>query len=306
MGIESSPDNGHGEGSAWIVPAPANRWVIVHYHIFKNAGTTIEYTLRRAFGDRFATVHGPTPDSSLRQEDLVSFLTSHPDIVAVSSHHLNYPKPSVPGLIVFDLCFVRDPIQRLWSVYNYLCRVESFDELSACAKSMPVRQFFELMIEEHPQLVNDVQVSLIANGGAYTRPPAFTDLRAAVEVLRKISVLGLVDSFDESLVAAEYFLRPAFPRLQFQYVKQNVNPAMSPNDGDTNVQPEEQLREQIGEVLYRRLEQLNQLDYQLVARTKQEVRRRFELTPRCEERLADFHSRCETLRRVHLQQVSGD
>jgi hypothetical protein len=204
-------------------------------------------------------------------------------------------------LILFDLCFLRDPIQRLWSVYKYLCRVESFDELSARAKSMSPRQFFELAIEEHPQLVNDVQVSLIVNGGAYTRPPAFTDLRVAVDVLRRISVIGLVDLFDESLTAAEYFLRPAFPRLQFQYVKQNVSPALSPNDGDTNVQPEEQLREAIGEVLYARLEQLNQLDYHLVARARQEVLRRFALMPRSEERLADFHSRCEVLRRAHLQ-----
>lgn len=278
----------------------------MHYHIFKNAGSTIEYVLRRAFGERFATVHGPAPDSILWPEDLVAFVASHPDIVAVSSHHLKYPKPSAPGLIVFDLCFLRDPIQRLWSVYNYLCRVESFDELSACAKSMSVRQFFELMIEEHPQLVNDVQVSLIANGGAYTRPPAFTDLRVAADVLRQISVVGLVDLFDESLVAAEYFLRPAFPRLQFQYVKQNVSPALSPNDGDTNVQPEQRLRAEIGDVLYRRLEQLNQLDFQLVARARREVRRRFALTPRCEERLSDFHSRCEVLRRAHLRRVVGD
>jgi len=295
-----------GEGSAFIVPAAPNRWVIAHYHIFKNAGSTLEYVLRRAFGERFATVHGPASDSFLRQADLVAFLAAHPDIVAVSSHHLNYPKPDVPGLIFFDLCFLRDPIQRLWSVYNYLCRVESFDEMSAAAKSMPPRQFFEMMIEDHPEAVNDVQVSVIANGGAYTRPPAFTDLRAAVDVLRKMAVVGLVDMFDESLVAAEYFLRPAFPRLHFEYVKQNVAPSLSSNDGDTNVQPEEQLREAIGDVLYGRLQQLNELDYHLIARTKAEVERRFALMPRREERLADFQSRCEVLRRAHLQLASGE
>ena len=261
--------------------------------------------LGRAFGEGFATVHGPAPDSVLRRTDLVSFLEAHPDVVAVSSHHLNYPKPDVPGLNVFDLCFLRDPIQRLWSVYHYLCRVESFDELSACAKSMSPRPFFELMIEQHPQLVNDAQVSLIANGGAYTHPPGFADLRAAIDVLRHMSIVGLVDLFDESLVAAEYFLRPAFPRLQFQYVKQNVSPALSPNDGDTNVQPEERIREAIGDVLYGRLQQLNDLDYRLVTRTRQEVRRRFSLMPRPEERLADFQSRCEVLRRAHLQLAAG-
>ena len=290
------PDGGHGEGSACIVPAASNRWVIVHYHIFKNAGSTIEYVLRRAFGGGFATVHGPAPDSVLRQEDLLSFLASHPDVLAVSSHHLSYPKPSVSGLIVFDLCFLRDPIQRLWSLYRYLRRVESFDEVSAAARALPVRQFFELMTERHPHLVNDVQVNMIANRGAYTRPPALADLRVAVDVLRQMSILGVVDLFDESLVAAEYFLQPTFPRLQFQYVMQNAGPALGPNGGD-----KETPREEIGDELYRRLESLNRLDYRLLVRARQEVRRRFALTPRCEERLSDFRSRCEALRRAHRQ-----
>ena len=170
------------------------------------------------------------------------------------------------------------------------------------------RRFVDLAPAARPPSggVNDVQVSVIANGGAYTRPPAFTDLRAAVDVLRKMAVVGLVDMFDESLVAAEYFLRPAFPRLHFEYVKQNVAPSLSSNDGDTNVQPEEQLREAIGDVLYGRLQQLNELDYHLIARTKAEVERRFALMPRREERLADFQSRCEVLRRAHLQLASGE
>ncbi len=295
-----------GEPLAYIVPTTPNRWVIVHYHFFKNAGTTIEYVLQRTFGERFATLHGPAPDSVVRHDDLMTFLASHPDLIAISSHHLNYPKPAAPGWIFFDLCFLRDPIQRLWSVYKYLRRVEPFDELSAGARSLNAREFFDLMIEQHPHMINDVQVNIIANGGAYTRPPSATDLHMAVDVLRQISILGVVDLFDESLTAAEYSLRPAFPRLQFQYIKQNESlPEVNPNDSDTAVQPEEQLRTAIGETLYQRLEQLNGLDRQLMARARREVLRRFALIPRNTERLADFRARCEVLRQAHLRLTAG-
>ena len=33
------------------------RFVIVHYHIFKNGGSTIEAILERESGHRFATLH---------------------------------------------------------------------------------------------------------------------------------------------------------------------------------------------------------------------------------------------------------
>ncbi len=290
------------EPVACIVPTTPNRWLILHYHIFKNAGTTIEYVLQRTFGERFATLHGPAPDSVLAPQDVLSFLASRPNVIAISSHHLTYPKLSAPCLIVFDLCFLREPIQRLWSLYKYLRRVEPFDELSEGARSLNGREFFDLLIEEHPHLVNDVQVNIIANGGAYTRPPSATDLHQAIDVLRQISILGVVDLFDESLVAAEYFLRPAFPRMQFQYIKQNETLfTVSPNDSDTTVQPKEQLRSAIGDTLYQRLEQLNSLDRRLVARASREVLRRYALVPRNTERLADFRARCEVLRQVHVK-----
>jgi hypothetical protein len=39
-----------------VVPAPSNRRVLLHYHIFKNAGGTVEYVLRHCSTERLATV----------------------------------------------------------------------------------------------------------------------------------------------------------------------------------------------------------------------------------------------------------
>ena len=67
---------------------PQTRFVIIHYHILKNGGTTIESILQREFGDRFATLHGKTDDSILDGKDLTKFLRLNKYISAISSHHL--------------------------------------------------------------------------------------------------------------------------------------------------------------------------------------------------------------------------
>ena len=105
-------------GENRVVAARANRWVLLHYHIFKNAGSTVEYVLRRSFNGRFATLHGPTEDSAVSGPALVSFLDANPAIAAVSSHHLQYPLPAIENIILFDLCFFRNPLRRLWSMYR--------------------------------------------------------------------------------------------------------------------------------------------------------------------------------------------
>jgi len=270
----------------YVVPVSPDRFVLLHYHIFKNAGSTIEDALRRCFGNRSATVHGPDPNSILRGEDVAGFLVSHPEIAAISSHHVKYPKPVAPGVIVFDLCVLRDPLERLRSVYYHFRRAEPVDDLSSRAKEMDLGSFLDLLIRKHPHLVNDVQVNILANGAAYTRPPGSADLGAALAIVGKMSVVSVVDLFDESLVAAEHYLQPAFPSIQLEYMSQNVSPLAGPGC---------QFREEVDETIYQRLEELNQLDGELVSQARGEVRRRFGLVPDAQRRLAAFRGRCDRL-----------
>ena len=65
--------------------------------------------------------------------------------------------------------------------------------------------------------------------------------------------------FDESLTAAEYFMRPIFP-IELLYVRYNTGG----NDGDTDVNPETHIRELVGMRLYEELIRLNQLDLELI------------------------------------------
>src|SRR5579864_3218026 len=96
-----------------IVAVPSRRFVVVHYHIFKNGGSTIEAVLKREFIQQFATLHGAGDDATLDARHLAAFLRKYPKITALSSHHLRYPKPEVRNITIFDCCFVRHPLERL-------------------------------------------------------------------------------------------------------------------------------------------------------------------------------------------------
>jgi hypothetical protein len=271
------------------------RYVIVHYHIFKNGGTTIEAILEREFGHRFATLHDTKVSATLSARHVASFLRRHPQVSAISSHHLRYPKPDIRHTIVFDCCFLRHPLERLDSVYHYLRTIAPLDTTSCRARQMSAREFLRHLADESPHMVSDVQVTQLACAGAFTRPAHAEDLERASAVLSDMAIPGLVEMFDESLVAAEYFLRPAFPGVRLECVAKNVS-----RPGGTAVSSnararQERLVDAWGGDLYEDLLRLNQLDLELFRRAQKEIGRRIALVPESERRLAEFRERCSRL-----------
>ena len=264
------------------------RFLIVHYHIFKNGGSTVASILEREFENNFATVHGPDDVSVVDLVSLSNFVSSHGGVQAISSHHLRYPKPVLPNTIIFDCCFLRHPLDRLQSMYSYFQRIDSDDPLCRMAHQESSRSFFRKLMGSAPHLVSNVQVTMLALGGAFTRPVDTPDVEVAADIVAKMAIPGLVEKFDESLVAAEYFLKPAFPRLRLDYLPQNVSRPLGANPGDR----QEWLRHSWGPDLYGALAHLNECDLELWRRAEREVARRLDLAPSPEQRLAEFRVRC--------------
>lgn len=269
--------------------APKKRFVIVHYHIFKNAGSTLEFILEREFPGRFARIHGPAPDATLDGGDLTAFLEDHPGIQAVTSHHLRYPAPSIRNIIVFDCCFLRHPLDRLDSVYSYFRKIDSTDPLCRLAHRQSPAEFMRHLLEHSPEQVSNVQVTHLANQGAFTRPAHTGDLERAIQTVRNMALPGTVEMFRESMAAAEYFMKPAFPSIRLGARAVNVSRPNLPEDRQNR------LRELWGTDLYQHLAHMNQLDIELFESTSEEVTRRLNLIPKMPERIADYGRRCDDL-----------
>jgi hypothetical protein len=108
-----------------------------------------------------------------------------------------------------------------------------------------------------------------------------------------MAVPGLVDMFSESLIAAEYFLRPAFPALRLDHTPQNVSePARA---GSLAHERENRLVDLWGADLYADLVRLNQFDLELYQRARSEIRRRLFLVPGLDDRMVHFEARCAGL-----------
>lgn len=262
------------------------RFVLLHYHFFKNAGSTIEEILAHSFFENYARLDTEHFDGVVTQEDLISFLGRHPGMKAVSSHQFRYPVPQVPGYIFFDLCFLRDPLDRIRSMYDYFREKPVPGEpASDLASEQSIGGFITGLVKHHSYRVSNVQVNMLANG-IVNDPPADADLVRAIQVMLKTSFVGVVDCFQESLIAGQYFLRPVFPNLALAQEPANVS-----NGFENALQVRtEKFRQACDPDVYAELVRLNALDSELVNRARAEVHRRFLMVPDGPARLAELQA----------------
>ncbi|WP_177172510.1 sulfotransferase family 2 domain-containing protein [Paracoccus alkenifer] len=91
----------------------------MHYHIYKNAGTSFDHVLRHNYGARHECFDGPFPFFSIDQEQLDRIIMRRPDTVAFSSHQVALPQPSSLDYRVLAAVFLRNPFLRIASIYRF-------------------------------------------------------------------------------------------------------------------------------------------------------------------------------------------
>lgn len=250
------------------------RYVILHHHFFKNAGSTIEEILDQSFGGRFSRLDSVVRDHVYTNQELLAFLRENPGTLAISSHQIRYPMPNDSGLLLFDICFLRDPIDRIRSMYEYFRkRPAPGDPVSDIANQCSPGDFVARLIEEHPLHVRNVQVNLLAASGD-SDAPTDADLETAIQRIHEASFPGVVDMFRQSVRAGEYFLSQVFPELNCGVPPANVSADL---EGDRRRGID--LEQECPPSVFAELLRLNRLDIALVEAARREVRERFESIP---------------------------
>ncbi len=269
------------------------RPVLLHYHILKNGGSSIIEILRRSYWGTFSEYDLADRDAEITPADLIAFLERNPRVNAFSSHQIFYPLPQAPGFLFFDICFLRDPIDRIRSIYDYFRgRPIEGDPIRQLANDLGLGDFVRKLVEEMPWTINDVQVNLLANGLVHDQPRGTGDLEIATRRMLDTSFLGVVDRYNESLVAGQHGLSALFPGLNC--VQAPVNDSAAP--GLTFDQRQEQFKKACDGAVYAELLRQNAMDFELLRRARDEVRRRFELVPDGEERMRGLKQGVEILR----------
>jgi hypothetical protein len=191
----------------------------VHYHLFKNAGTSVDETLSQNFGMSW-TKHEFAADRRENANAVANFIRNNPHIEAFSSHTALLPIPVVENVVIFPIVFIRHPIDRLRSAYEFERRQNASTAGARLAKALDFAGYLRELLKtpRHRQIRNFQTFRLAYNESRHK----CSELERATAAIESFPFVGLVERFDESLSKLETSLQRLFPNFRAQPFHRNA------------------------------------------------------------------------------------
>lgn len=202
--------------------------ILLHAHIFKNAGTTLDWALRRSFGDGFVEHQQEDLMRSRGVERLAEVVGQQPGLRALSSHHMPAIPPALDGYRFHQIYLLRHPLRRALSAYRFERRQDADTRGARAAKELDLRAYLAWRLQpDVPNVVKNYQVAYLAgcHEPLVSAATSVGHFAAARETLQRLPLVGLVERFDESMVLFESLLAAQFPGLDLAYRRQNQSSA---------------------------------------------------------------------------------
>jgi len=268
--------------------------VCLHFHIFKNAGSTVDYILKKNFSTDAILLDTGKPQGILSFETVLHCFNKHyPNVKSLSSHQLRFPIPQNSGFNFLPMVFIRHPIDRAFSIFSFDKRRKDNKGATGVemAKNLPASEYFKWSItQDERYIMKNFQVIFLSS-----KPPLVKaetqDLKIAIERLKECKVVGVVERMDESLLYAEENLRQWFSEIDFSYVEQNVSEEREVKLNDRL----EKLRAKIGDKTYSEFEDTNKLDFKLYLKANKILDEKLKSVENFDEKMLDFKKRCKNL-----------
>jgi len=236
------------------------RRVIFHYHLFKNAGTSVDHILKNSFPDGWAEREFRFTKNQWPYEDIASWVDENPDIVAFSSHTARLPVPVVSNVEVFPVIFFRHPMLRLHSGYNYERTQDAETPGAKMAKDLSFQDYLAWRLTRpRDASARNFQSNRLSHmfrpeRGMLTE---VKDLEAlTLRALDNLPFLGFVEKFDDSMKTLAKSLARKGLDLKLSSVQENVN-------SDLSISPEARIqviRNEIDEETFEKFEAMNEVD----------------------------------------------
>ena len=254
------------------LPRRGKRNVLVHFHVFMNAAARVERLLADSFGDGFQAFGPGNARACLDEQAVIDHLRTRPHLSAVSCHHLRPPLSGDGSVQLHPIVFLRDPIDRVRSIYAYETTPDRRETSSLIhtvkANELGFRGFVEWCLGQPPlgAPVCNYQTrvySMLHNGSDHGDWAVWTDERNLCEALGFLSTLpcvGAVDQFEksaDSIVENYRHFFPALRRVSFQ------NNTMREDASLSMEQKHAIVRDELGDELFRALVRRNALDLEL-------------------------------------------
>lgn len=235
------------------------RPLVLHYHLFKNAGTSVDEVLKGNFGDHWANAEFVVRRRQPNVQLVEQWLVEHPQIQALSSHTARFPLPRLEGLRIAPVIFVRQPLDRIHSAYEFERRQNADTPGAKLARESDFATYVRGRLERNDNQCNEFQATRFA---ALPADGSGSLAERAMRAVDELPFVGLVEDFGQSMQRLEAVLRQTFPDFRAFGAKANVL------RGLTLEERLEEIRRALGPELHAELIAANQADlalYQKVA-----------------------------------------
>jgi hypothetical protein len=198
------------------------RTVILHYHLFKNAGTSFDGILQKNFPGQWTAAEFPGGDNSMQ---VAAWIARNPGMVAFSSHTATGPVPVVPGVRIISALFLRDPVARIRSAYLFERRQNAGDAANLGAR-LASETDFDGYVRGRLGIAGDRQCRdfHVVRLAQFVRRIA-PELQRATEALQRLSFVGEVERFGHSMDRFAALVRPVWPGFDAGHVHLNRSAA---------------------------------------------------------------------------------
>jgi hypothetical protein len=197
------------------------RTVILHYHLFKNAGTSVDAILKSNFGDKWVTSEFSAiggSNTALVEE----WIRETPEAIAYSSHTMMGPIPEVEGVRVVSLMLLRDPIERIKSAYRF----ERSQKADTWGAQLAKEHDFEGYVRMRLGRTGDRQCRNFQTYRlASLAPGEESEIERARRALARLTVVGRVEGFDAAMCALANSIRDLTQTFTIQETRENTSSA---------------------------------------------------------------------------------
>jgi hypothetical protein len=236
--------------------------VIIHYHIFKNAGTSVDAALQASFGSAWTSFEGSHAADIQTADALRRYLLANPQAEAVSTH---LGRPPLPWPECLPIVFLRHPVLRARSVYEFTRR----DPSQPCYEVAQAEGFagyieWALAGNGNGIVIRNYQVVHLSAASfraphIYQAHATADDLRDCLDLLAGWGIAGTVENFARSAQAYQTAYAPLAPALSFDPLW--LNRTRTDDSGIENQLAD--IRRSLGPRLYTELLAQNELDLHL-------------------------------------------
>ena len=213
--------NNHNHQILSSQPTSSIKPIVAHYHLFKNAGTSVDTILKQNFGSAWREIEFKKMGRKSNYKLVENWLMKHREIEAFSSHTAMFPLPTIANATLIPIVFLRHPIDRLWSVYKFERRHKK-----VLNHSIKIAQKYDFAgyLNYHLDRMGDRSCR---NFQTYRfsfldRQPNFVEFAKAMNGLNSLPIVGIVEEFDRSMQYYANAIVKHYPSFQAKSVRINT------------------------------------------------------------------------------------